>query len=68
MGEQMSNEFDSEYLSLMADEVISLFHGQGETRNARLADAMRRARTLVGGLEKVCGAVKQAAPHIYEDR
>ncbi len=64
----MDKEFDAEYLALMATEVIELFHGKGDTRNARLADAMRRARTLVGGLEKMCGAVKQAAPHIYEER
>lgn len=63
-----TNEFDAEYLEHMATEVIELFHGQGETRNARLADAMRRARTLIGGLEQVCGAVKKAAPHIYDER
>ncbi|PKM47105.1 MAG: hypothetical protein CVV05_01570 [Gammaproteobacteria bacterium HGW-Gammaproteobacteria-1] len=57
-----------EYLRYMANEFISLFRGEGETRNAKLQDALRRAHSLTNGVEQLAGAMKRAAPHLYAER
>lgn len=64
--EENSSEFDRKFLELMAEQFITLFKGDGETRNGRLQDAYNKAVNIMSGVQHIAYAVKRSAPHILD--
>lgn len=62
------DEMEEKCLKHLVDDIITLFRGEGNSQCEALADSVRKARTLVTGVEQMAGAIKRATPFIYDDR
>ena len=68
MGVIRMDAMEEKCMKHLVDDIITLFRGEGSNQVEALADSVRKARTLITGLEQISGALKRATPFIYEER